>query len=71
MVGALTKKKGFTLIELLVVVAIIGILADIEGCLLMMVVPFMITIFTIVVIYISKEVIINFLKKDIQKIFRK
>ena len=71
MVGALTKKKGFTLIELLVVVAIIGILADIEGGLLMMVVPFMITIFTIVVIYISKEVIINFLKKDIQKIFRK
>jgi prepilin-type N-terminal cleavage/methylation domain-containing protein len=71
MVGVLTKKKGFTLIELLVVVAIIGILADIEGCLLMMVVPFMITIFTIVVIYISKEVIINFLKKDIQKIFRK
>ena len=65
------KRNGFTLIELLVVVAIIGILADIEGGILMMVVQFMITIFTIVVIYISKEVIINFLKKDIQKIFRK
>tara|TARA_B100000902_G_C27117931_1_gene817086 strand:+ start:483 stop:749 length:267 start_codon:yes stop_codon:yes gene_type:complete len=37
-------------------------LADIGGG-LMMVVPFMITIFSIVVIYIIKEVIINFLKK--------
>ena len=41
-------------------------LADIEGS-LMKVVTFIITIFSIVVIYIIKEVIINFLKKKNSK----